>query len=402
MRGLGWAVLLQWVRLGGGALVVLVASRFLSLADFGLFAAAYAPVRLVQMGLRGAILDCAALEAWRVDRRASVWAATLWAGGGASACLIVLAFCVSGEVGVVMMALSGIPLAQAVGAVPEGRLRAALKLRALAWRSGAAYAVATLGTMLSLWCGLGVWALVAFSVLPPALTSALALWMVPNRLRNKPQVSQMRALVWRAAPLAGRDLLAAAPVPLAQVGLALAVGLPAAGAFQLAARLAAVLDSLATAPLRYVALPMFGRGVGFWPVFGATAAVTLALFPMAWVTAPAVLPVLIGGDHASTVYPLVAPFCLWGTATALSMPFVQRASVWRVTHLAVRRAAGVVVGVCLLGGLVVQTGAVVVAWVCAGVAWAVSLWFWGAVARATGLVLQKPDVGVAVRPEGVR
>ena len=54
----------------------------------------------------------------------------------------------------------------------------------------------------------------------------------------------MRAAWRRAAPLGARDLVAAAPIPLVQTAIGLSLGLPAAGAFQIAARLGSLLDSL--------------------------------------------------------------------------------------------------------------------------------------------------------------
>ena len=48
-----WAIALQWARLGSAALLLLLAARFLSLAEIGLFAVVFAPVRAAHMALRG-------------------------------------------------------------------------------------------------------------------------------------------------------------------------------------------------------------------------------------------------------------------------------------------------------------------------------------------------------------
>ena len=391
LTGLGWSTLLQWTRLAGGALVFLVAARFLSLAEFGIFAAAFAPVRVAQMGLRGALVDAAAIAAKRPASQRALRYVALGMGGLASLSICAAGLMIADTVGQAMTALALVPFAQAIGAVPEGRLRAALKLRALAHRTGVTFAVSGALTLWLLGQGAGLWALVTFAVATPCLSSVLACAMVRNRPIGKPNARDIQDALRRVLPLVGRDAIAAAPLPLAQAMLAAFVGLPAAGAFQLASRLAGVLDGLAIAPLRYFALPTLRKSPqAFWPVFRLAAGIALLVFPAAFVLSPWALPLVVGADHAPFVQPLVLPFCLWGGVTALSMPFVQRAAVQGVTHLAVIRATVTTCGVLVSFGWIATASAEAAAWACALVSLGTSLWFGRAVARATALPCKMP------------
>ncbi|WP_171052678.1 oligosaccharide flippase family protein [Ruegeria sediminis] len=324
-----WSAVLQWSRLGVNAGLFLVAARYLSLAEIGAFATAFAPVRLVQGTLRAGLGDIAILRAEPQDALIALSAAV---GLIAGLALAVTGLMLPPSVGTMMAVLSPIPLIQGLAQPSEAHLRRTLRLRALALRTLAAQTAAAAVALLALAQGAGPWSLAVFALANTALTAALSLWLAPIRLGTCPKRGEIRALLPDALRLSLRDLAGNATLPLLQLAVGACLGLPAAGAFQIASRVLGLIDALAIAPLRYVALPRF-TGLQPRALRGAlarnlrqSAGIACIVYPAVAVAAPDLLVVAVGSEHAEAAAPLMPAFCLAGLLAALAMPLNQALS----------------------------------------------------------------------------
>ena len=337
-----WSFCLQWTRVGIGAVVFLIAARHLTLAEIGAFATAYAPIRLTQGLHKAGIAETVIILGHRPARLDSLFALSLTAGMLLSAAFLATSFVITSPM---LMALAIIPLLNASGAVPDGLLRKSLRLRALALRT---LATQTIAAAIALWLlstGAGVWALVVFALVNALLTNLIALTLAKWRPASWPSWSQ-QALIWpKTAQIAGRDFLANALFPLAQLAIAASFGLTAAGAFQIATRILSLIDALAISPLRYIALPDLSKAqkATFIQTLQAQLRLTIPLSAWIWggtfAAAPHILTLAVGPDHASDVTPLLRALSLLGLCSALSMPLTQALTAKGHTALVLTRAA---------------------------------------------------------------
>ncbi|MEM8654403.1 MAG: oligosaccharide flippase family protein [Pseudomonadota bacterium] len=336
MTARAWSFVLSWSRVGINALLFIVAARALGLEALGLFAIAFAPIRLVQGLHKAGIGD--AVIVLDPDKRAALFTLSLLGGLGFTALFATLGAIFSP----LLLALSVIPLCHSLGAVAEGVLRQSLAIRALALRtlviqSGAA------GLALSLLAsGAGPWALVAFAIANATLTALVSLRLA----RWRPQVAALSSLrtIWpTAAPLLGRVLLTTGQIPLAQLAIGLALGPVAAGAFQIASRMLDLIEAVTTSPLRYIALPQLRTTgnlsdglrqhlhrsalLGAW-IWGGTAMATLPLLALA-----------VGPAQALAAAPVLQALCGAGLLTALTMPLVQALTAQGHLALVLKREA---------------------------------------------------------------
>ena len=385
-----WSACLQWQRMGMGALVFVCAARFLTLGELGAFAAAYAPVRLFQMVQRGALIDGALVSSQSAGARAAAWVISICLGilGGILCILAGLFFTVPNPE--LLFGLAPIPIATALGALPEARLRRALHLRALALRTGFATGLAAALTFCVLKLGFGALALVCFATSSSLLSNGAAMWLVPSLPRLRPKGRDVKRMLRIARPIAIRDLISAGPLPILHVVIGLFVGLPAAGAFQLAARMSAVLDGLFVAPFRYIALPLFVNNhhtsEAFYVLLRVAALVAGILFPAVYVAAPVLLPVLIGVSHSLALLPLVGAFCVSGAVSAMAMPFVQWATAQGRADLPLMRAVLMAVLAGLGTALTLEGGVVSLVWSFATASALSAVWFM----LRVGIVFVKP------------
>ncbi|QFS84993.1 oligosaccharide flippase family protein [Roseivivax sp. THAF197b] len=337
MTGAGWAVLLQWSRLGLSALVFLAAARVLSLDDLGRFAVCLAPIRLLQNALRIGFSEAVILVA---ERRADIRALTglcLILGGAVSACFLTVGLVVDLPL---MALLSALPLLGAFGAVPEGQLRKRMDLRSLALRTVAAQALAAISAALALWLGAGVYALAVFALTATAATSALALVAMPLRC-SWPARKQLANLWRRPAEIGARDMLSSGLFPLAQMLVAGFFGLAAAGAFQIAVRLVQLTEAMTLAPLRLAALPALRRAPQLLSeTTQHTARIAMWAWPGLFIAAPDIALVAVGATHAEMVTPLLRALAPFGLFAALSMPWLQAMAASGRTGFLLCRSAG--------------------------------------------------------------
>lgn len=319
----GWAVLLQWSRLGLSAGVFLIAARMLSLAEIGVFAMAFAAPKLLQVVHKSGITELR-ITSLSPDRPIALLSLALGLGA-ALVCLFGAALLPEAS-RPHLMALALLPVLNGLAAPSEGLLRRDLRLRALALRTLLAQSLAAALALWGLMQGWGAWSLTGFALTNAALNAALSLALAPPDLRQgaplTPLLPELTRLTLR--PLAGSALF-----PSVQLLIGAALGLPAAGAFQIAARLVELIDALALAPVRYLALPRF-RQIAGQPGFAAklaqsmrrVALLSAVIYPLGWALSPLLLP-LLGPDKAEASAQLLPPLLVTGALSALLMPLTQ-------------------------------------------------------------------------------
>lgn len=356
MKPVFWSATLQYARIFFGAGLFLIAARYLSLAEIGAFAAAFAPVRLMQIILRGSLVDAITVaDLDNIERREGF----LLAGGlglAASACLVTAAVLLPGPVSEILIALAPVPLIQGLGTCAEAALRRSLRIRALALRTALVQLVAAGLALAALVAGFGVFSLVVFAFGNAVGTTVASVAMA--RLwpaRPVVGIDRLRMVYPTVIRLVARDLAASATLPLLQIAVGIALGLPAAGAFQIAIRIAGLIDGLAIAPLRYIALPQLRSGsengalqdVLRAGLRGAAATGSFACLG-ALAAGPEIARLAAGMDHAGAVQPLLPGFCLLGLASAVAMPVVQALTATGAAWLTTARAAAVLIVTLLM------------------------------------------------------
>ncbi|MFY9209548.1 MAG: oligosaccharide flippase family protein [Aestuariivita sp.] len=342
MRARVWSFALQWSRVGIGAILFLIAARYLSLIEIGLFATAFAPIRLTQGLHKAGIADTVILFGHRHQRLDALFALSLMLGLGIGALLLITGLMFRAPI---LMALAVIPVLNGVSAVSEGLLRREMALRNLALRTITTQTLAAGLALTLLTFGLGVWALVGFAVLNAGLNCALSLMLARWAPKGRARWRALRLILGKTSQIAARDLLSSALIPLAQLAVGLCLGMSAAGAFQIATRILSLIDALAIAPLRFIALPQLRRdtGAAFFQTLQdqlrLTSDISIWIWAGTFATAPTVLTLAVGADHARNAAPILEALVLFGLTGALLMPFNQALTAQGHTRLVLLRAA---------------------------------------------------------------
>lgn len=351
-----WSLALQLSRFGGNAVIFLVMARYLTIAEIGAFAMAYAPVRWTQALHKSGIADSVVVTGDAdPDTDARALTALFWLAlvlsGVIGIGLIGLAAAMGGQttVGRMMLAMLVLPVFSGLASVPEGLLLRRLQVRALALRSLAIQVLAAIAAIALAWQGRGGWALVGFVVLSGGLNMVLSVSLAGWWPRGGPDVSAMRAELSRMLAISGRALMLAGLMPLLQFCTGLWLGLPAAGAFQIAQRVFRLLDAVSVAPVRFLVLALFaraaGQGAGTLPAGTVLRALRVAglistpVFLGAALLAYPALALVIGPDNAG---PSAAPLrilCLWGPGLTLATVLGQAATATGAPMIPFRRAA---------------------------------------------------------------
>jgi O-antigen/teichoic acid export membrane protein len=320
-----------------------MAARALSLEQFGAFATAFAMIKLTQGIHKSGVGEAVVIKPATQVRLHALFGLALVIGVILTALYLLIATGLDFTNS--LYALGVIPIFLGISAVSDGLLRKRLNVRALALRTTCAQGIAATIAIYMLHTGAGVVALVAFVVLNSALSAimstALAGW-IPTQI---PTTKHMRLTFTTVMHIAGRDLLNSGIMPLAQISIGFFVGLPSAGAFQIAARVLSMLDALTLAPLRYLALPKFAAlkdSITFnikvhqylrisaicacWVWFGLASSTTQVLEP------------IVGHRHALAVTPILQAMIPLGLSAALTMPFTQALMAQRASKLVLSRA----------------------------------------------------------------
>lgn len=355
MKPLLWSAVLQYSRLGIGAVLFLIAARYLSLAQIGAFAAALAPVRLLAVIHRPGIADAAIAARMDISKQNQIFTLSFGLGLLISTGLYLAGRLSPDPIGRMLQVLALLPLLYGLAAPSEAQLRGNLRIKALALRSLFAQVLAA---GLALWLlhrGAGAWALVAFAVTNTALSTALALWLAPAWPRSLPSWADLKRLSVPVSRIAGRELANGATLPLLQLLVTAVLGLAAGGAFQIAARLLALIDTLAVAPIRYIALPRFAQAASRTTLSNAvlrslkfTSLISCLIYPGAIISASELLVLTVGPAHAQVTSKLIPAFCLFGMGAALVMPLTQGLTAVNQTQLPlIRSLATLAVVMCL-------------------------------------------------------
>ncbi len=399
MKLVGWSVVLQWSRVGITAALFLIAARILSLAELGLFATAFAPVRLTQSLHRAGIGEAVIVYGHRAGRCEALFLIATASGLAIALVLATLGILLGSPL---LTLLAVIPIVSGFGAVSEGQLRRELRIKALAVRTLLCQSVAAGIALWMLLADFGVWALAAFAVVNAGLSSGMSIWLSGWRPRLRPQLRRVLLMVPKVAQISLRDLLNSGLLPVAQLLVAAGMGLTAAGAFQIAVRLLGLIDALTLAPLRFTALPSLRRArdgafadvirthlrfsatVAAW-VWGGTLAVTMDLVSFA-----------VGADHATASSAPLVGLAGLGLVSALTMPVTQALMARGHTGLVLKRAS-FTFGLGFLATLgLLWTDPVLVSAGLSLSALAITVWFFGTALPRLGLGWS--DLQVAARP----
>jgi len=333
-----WSFILSWSRVGINAALFLAATRVLTLTEIGLFATAFAPIRLTQGLYKSGISD-AVIVLRRRHRLDALFALSAGSGAILSAILATLGTLLSS----LLLTLSIIPIINGLGAVSEGILRQRLALRVLALRTLAAQSIAAIIALWMLTTGWGVWALAAFALINATLTCALSITLVRWRPQSLPSWQYQSLICLKTSEIMGRVLLTTTQMPLAQLAIGLTLGPVAAGAFQIATRMLELLEALTLSPLRFIALPELSLSKNLRTDLHTHLRRTSALAAWVWggtmVAAPEILTLAVGSTHAPVATPILRALSLLGLLSALLMPLSQALTAQGHTTLVLKRAA---------------------------------------------------------------
>ncbi|UWR35701.1 oligosaccharide flippase family protein (plasmid) [Sulfitobacter sp. W027] len=345
-----WSFALQWSRVGINAGLFLIAARFLTLAEIGAFATAYAPIRLTQGLHKAGIGESVIILTPRQLRQDALFALSLGSGIALTLCCAAIGFALNAAL---LIGLSAIPLLHSISAVSEGILRQRLHLRALALRTMVSQSIAGALALWMLSKGLGPWALVAFALSHATINTTLSCHLAAWRPKSRPNWQYQRLIGVLVIEISSRDLLSTALFPLMQLVTALAFGLPAAGPFQIATRILSLIEALSLSPLRFLALPQLRRlpaaerAAALPEHLRLTATLSLWVWSVTLLTAPDILPLLIGTAPAEAATPILIALTGFGLLSALLMPINQALIAAGHTRLMLHRAALLVTLTCV-------------------------------------------------------
>ncbi len=341
-----WASAVQWARVGIGGVVFLIAARSLPLAEIGAFGAAAAPLRLLQVIHKGGIEDAAVTtppENWAA--LAALHRLSLLAGAAAMLATLAIAplldlLTPGAQVGSLAAALAATSLAHGLSAVPDGCLRRAGRFRSLALRTLLGQGAAAFIGLSALALGAGVWSLVLFTLAQAFIAAALALAMA-----GWPPVTRgpLGPAIMTTAPLAARVLTGAIVQPLLQVAIGASAGLAAAGIWQIATRIIALLEAVTLVPLRFVALPRLARGrTDLGTLLTAAAVAATWVMGGTALAAPAILSSVLGPNGSAIITPLrlLCLTAIAGAGTAmLNQSLIAQGDRARVLRIAIAGSA---------------------------------------------------------------
>lgn len=360
-----WSFVLQWARFGLNTVIFLVLARWLSLAEIGAFAVAYAPVNLLQLvqrtGFSETVVQGDADDGPQADT--IFWLSTLF-GVVMSLCVFGLSFVVAPLInseasGHYLAAMAIIPALIGVAAAPEGLLRRRLEIRTLALRTTASLTIAGLLAIWLGWRGYGGWALTAFAIANALLSSVFVVLLARWTPSGGPSRAALRQVLPVLASISGRGLAVQATMPLLQVMVGAGLGPAAAGAFQIAQRFLTLAATATLTPMRFAALPVFVRVRDDAArlrrtVVGTAGLVSLISAPIYFgllATAPLLVPLAVGETNGPPSVPVLQALLLVGGHAGLYPVFLQsltaigRSDValrWSVALLVLNLAIGAV------------------------------------------------------------
>lgn len=363
-----WAFVLQVARVGGNAIVFLVAARLLPLEQIGLFALAFAPVRWAQSLHKAGVVDSAVATrpVSAAADSAHFWLAMAVSGltvMGLGLAAVILSALGNGPLAAMLLALCAVPVANGAACVPEAMLQRALRFRALALRTMVAQFLAGgLAITLAL-VGAGGWALIGFVLCSAVINAVICLGLTRYRPTLWPGWQALRAHTPQFFAISARALLAGAALPALQLAIGAAFGLSAAGGFQVAQRVFRLIDALAIAPARALGLPVFARlpdplspdaTLRAARLIGALSAPAFAI--AIWLADPA-LRLMAGNATANASVELTRILCLLAVHTAATAVLTPALTAAGLARLPLRRVIHALIGTGVFGALAWQVSA---------------------------------------------
>ncbi|PZX10360.1 O-antigen/teichoic acid export membrane protein [Palleronia aestuarii] len=352
-----WSIILQWSRFGLNTIVFLILARWLSLAEIGAFAIAFAPINLIQNVQRTGFSDTIV----QGDTEPGPFTDTIfWMsatfGFALSLCLFGLSFVigpiVSNEAaGTYLAAMAVIPLLVGIAAVPEGLIQQRLEIRTLALRATVSL---TIAGAIALWfghAGYGGWALTGFAIVNAVVSTilvvALVRWVPSSGLR----VDMARQVLPILGAILGRGLAIHATMPLLQLMVGAGLGPVAAGAFQIAQRFFNLAATVALTPLKFAALPVFVQVRGDVTrlrrvVIETAGLVSLVASPVylgLLALSPLLLPLAVGETNGTASVATSQALLLIGGHVGLYAIFTQSLTAIGRSDIALRWSVGVFV-----------------------------------------------------------
>jgi len=318
-----WSFIHSWSRVGINAALFLIATRVLTLTEIGIFATAFAPIRLIQSLQKAGIGDAVVMFGDRGRRWLSLFALSLGVGLASALTLAVIGYLYSP----ILLALSCIPIFHAFGTVPEAILRHRLAIRSLAIRTLIAQSFAAVFAVAFLFSGYGLWSLVAFALISAALTNLLSILLARWSPKHLPRKKDIKLILPKTTQIIGRVAITSGQIPLVQLCIGLTLGPAAAGSFQIATRMFDLIEALTLSPLRFIVLPRLKRASNLRPALQSETflATTLAVWIWAgtFAATPEILNLLVGDAHALAVVPTLHSLIPLGIASAAMMPLTQ-------------------------------------------------------------------------------
>jgi O-antigen/teichoic acid export membrane protein len=345
-----WSIVLQWSRFGLNAIVFLLLARWLSLAEIGAFAVAFAPINLMQLVQRTGFSETVMQGRKEPGRQTDTifWMSVAF-GLVMSVCMFALSFAIgpimqSEASGTYLATMSIIPALVGLAAVPEGLLRQRLEIRTLAIRTTTSLAIAG---GIAIWlghAGYGGWALTAFAIVNAALSSLLVVMLVRWSPGGGPCLEDAHKTLPVLAAISGRGLAAHAVMPLLQLMVGAGLGPAAAGAFQIAQRFMSLAETATLTPLRFATLPIlikvrddparFHRTVV--KSAGLVSLVSAPVYFGLLAVSPILVPLVVGEENGTATVPTLQALFLVGGNVGLFMVFVQSLTAIGLSGLALR------------------------------------------------------------------
>jgi PST family polysaccharide transporter len=322
------------VRLGIQTGVFLLFSRYLSLTELGVYSFAYAFVQLTQTFVRTGVMETV-VASQRHDRDYLVSAMAVSVSIGMLAALVLV---VAGAVsaffnspsGVMLWALAIIPVLDSIGIVPEAILRRKLEFSSITIRTTIGLVIAAAVCLAAGYWGWGAWALVVFNVVASIVSLATALYIVrhemPYGLGNK---ADMMAVAGPSFHVSISTFASGAIVPASQIALGSFSGPAAVGAYAIAQRVLALINSVAVDPVRVSALPVLSRVKSeeerrraLLEVLSMCGTLLSAIYLGVSAISPVLLPLVIG-RNGNEAYPILWVLSFHFVALVISMITTQ-------------------------------------------------------------------------------
>jgi O-antigen/teichoic acid export membrane protein len=332
-----WSIILQWSRFGLNTIVFLILARWLSLAEIGAFAVAFAPINFLQLVQRAGFSETVVQGQKEPGSFTDTifWTSVAF-GLFLSFCMFGLSFLIapimeSQASGTYLAAMAVIPALIGAAAVPEGLLRQRLEIRTLAIRTTTSLTVAGL---IAIWLGhsgYGGWALTGFAIVNAFLSSVFVVILVRWSPGGGPRFDEARKMLPVLASISGRGFAMHATMPLLQLMVGAGLGPAAAGSFQIAQRLLALASTLTLTPLRFATLPVYVQVRDDAPRLRRTVVKTAGLVSLVsapihfglLAVAPLLLPLVVGEANGTASVPPLQALLLVGAHSALFLVFMQ-------------------------------------------------------------------------------